>query len=197
MDFRTVLSALQLAALLCCANSQLPDLTLEHGKKGKSVVRSTVRKIAESGIFSDDFQNVQLFLMRMAFAETNNGEDATPSDGGIWAISPTTLRVTTRYIKYSEGKKIGKKIASAFGFDWTTKVLVDECKLENECDTQKMDVPLFSALAVMIYLNLSNEVIPEDKSSQVTLWKEVFVNYTEEKIDRFNDYVQGIYSLLN
>ena len=200
MDYRAVFAALQLAALLCCARSQLlVDLTLESGRKGKSVVRSTVRKIAESGIFPDDFQTEcqSLFLMRMAFAETNNGEDATPGDGGIWAISETTLRVTRSFVSdpnvnEEKGIIIREKILSVFGFDWTTTVYVDDCL--NVCDRRKMDVPLYSALAVMIHLKLLNKVIPEDKSFQMTLWKDVFPSYTEENTDRFCDYVQGIYT---
>lgn len=181
-------AALQLAAILCCANSQLADLTLVPGAKGKSVVRSTVRKIAESGIFQEsDF--LSLFLRRMAFAETNDG--VISGDGGIWAISEVTLRFTKGYVTtLARGSEIGRKIKNAFGFDWVTTVLVDNCEIP--CNTQKMNVPLYSALAVMIYLNVSGREIPEDKDSQVMLWKEVFKSYTKEKTDRFNDYIQGI-----
>ena len=195
MDYRAVFAALQLAALLCCAHSQLlVDLTLESGRKGKSVVRSTVRKIAESGIFPDDFQSESqsLFLIRMAFAETNNGEDTTPGrgDGGIWAISERTLRATTQHVILSErGQQFGKQILNSFGFNWTTTVSIDVRR--NQFDILKMDIPLYSALAVMIHLKLLHRVIPEDKSSQIALWKDIFTS-TKEKIDRFNDYVQGI-----
>ena len=119
----------------------------------------------------------------------------------IWAISEDTLRVTTGFVSNASllerGKILGKKISSAFGFDWTATVLVNDCNnvsVNVICDRQKMDVPLYSAIAVMIRLNLTNETIPEDKDSQVELWRKVFNSYssTEEKIDRFKDYVQGI-----
>lgn len=192
MDYRAVFAALQLAALLYCANSQLVDLTLVPNEKGKSVVRSTVRKIAESGIFPDDLQSQ--FLMRMAFAETNNGEYADPGDGGIWAISPRTLRYATQYvIGFEQGKQFEKRIASAFGFNWTTTVSVDY-KM-NKFDRQKMDIPLFSALAVMLHLKLFllDKVIPEDKDKQKEYWKDAFQSSTPNKTARFNDYVQGIF----
>ena len=140
--------------------------TLEEGATGEDVVIATVNKITESEIFQNDFQ----FLRRMAFVETNFTE---LGEGGIWAISADTLRVVSSYISYiHSGQELGVKIEQAFGINWTEEIVIDDFNLVY--NHQRMNVPLYSALAVMIRIRLSGDIIQDDIVQQAQLWKSIF-----------------------
>ena len=139
--------------------------TLEEGATGEDVVIA-VNKITESEIFQNDFQ----FLRRMAFVETNFTE---LGEGGIWAISADTLRVVSSYISYiHSGQELGVKIEQAFGINWTEEIVIDDFNLVY--NHQRMNVPLYSALAVMIRIRLSGDIIQDDIVQQAQLWKSIF-----------------------
>lgn len=159
------LAVLQLAALLCCALFQRVDRTLEEGETGEGVVTATVNKIAQSGIFQNDFQ----FLRRMAYVETNFTE---LGEGGIWGINEETLRKVSRYILYAKsGKVLGMEIEQAFAINWTEEIVIND--MMAKYNHQKMNVPLYSALAVMIRINIS-DTIENDETEQAILWKKLF-----------------------
>ena len=100
------------------------------------------------------------------------------------------LRITTRYVLYHpQGQQLGKEILRAFRFNWTTTVLVDDC--DSVCSRTQMDVPLYSALAVMIYIRILDRTIQDDVTQQSLLWKQVFkTSYTNEHY--FSDKVEEI-----
>lgn len=62
------------------------DTTLWPGAKGEDVVCETVKKIENSGIFSDD----KKILRRIAYVESKFGTDGSTNrrnyDGGIWRL---------------------------------------------------------------------------------------------------------------
>ena len=176
--YRVAFAALLHAALLFCADSQRDcrvDLTLEEGATGEDVVTTTVNKISDSGIFQDDYQ----FLRRMAYVETNFGETATSGSGGIWAVSEDVFRPVTQYIaKYPE------LIESSFGFKWNETVVIDNCLVDNICNRQKLDVPLYSALTVMVYIEyIYRDTIQDNIAQQAVLWKSRFHGSDASDID--------------
>ena len=146
------------------------DLTLEEGATGDHVVIATVNKISESGIFQDDFQ----FLRRMAYVETNFGETATPGSGGIWNVSENVFRIVTRIIVLSQRKPYGELFESYFGFKWNETVVIDDCLVDNICNRQKLDVPLYSALSVMVYIDVLGHIIQDSIIQQAELWNRLF-----------------------
>ena len=181
--YRIAFAALQLAALLFCAASQRVDRTLEEGATGDDVVIATVNKISESGIFQDDFQ----FLRRMAYVETNFGVTATPGSGGIWAVSETAFRVVTRTIQLSHFRPYGRLFESSFGLKWTEAVVIGNCLQMNVCNRQKLDVPLYSALSVMVYTELlshMSHMIPDNITQQAQLWKDLFHSSDTSDVDK-------------
>ena len=131
------------------------DKTLEEGAQGTDVIKATVNKITESGIFSDDFQ----FLRRMAAVETNDGETAIFGDGGIWSVKRDVFNIVNEYMSGDEGQStLGVDIASAFGFSWSETI---------GSDRRKLDIPLYSALAVMIHIEMSRSEIVYEISQDI------------------------------
>ena len=148
--------------------NQLPTPSCTYSE-GEETVIVTVNKIAGSGIFPNDFQ----FLKRIAYIETNYGQTVIPGDGGIWAISMDMLRITTRYVLYHpQGQQLGKEIVRTFSFNWTATVVVDDC--DAVCNRTQMEVPLYSALAVMIYIRILDRTIQDNVPQQSLLWKRAF-----------------------
>ena len=170
-------AVLQLAALLCCALFQRVDRTLEEGATGEDVVTATVNKIAQSGIFKNDFQ----FLKRMAYVETNFTE---LGEGGIWGINEDTIRAVSGYILYIQsGKDLGMEIKDAFDFNWTEEIVIDDInRLYNH---QKMNVPLYSALAVMIHISIGDTIQNDETQLQAMLWKKLFKQQEDTGPDYF------------
>ena len=167
MHYHVGFATLLLAALLFCAASQRADRTLEEGATGDDVVIATVNKISESGIFQEDHQ----FLRRMAYVETNFGETMTPGSGGIWNVSERVLRIVTRVMHLQlHFRPYGVLIERSFGFKWNETV--DDCL--QVCNRQKLDVPLYSALSVMVYIDFLRYMIPDNITQQAQLWKELF-----------------------
>ena len=147
-----------------CSQSQQFDRTLEAGATGASVVEATISRITESRIFSDDFG----FLRRMASFETDNGATATPGGGGIWKVSATVFDLINSFIRVplSSLPQIEDRIEQYFCFRWSNTV---------GNSRRNLDVPLYSALAVMMAMNLiDDDRFPEDIPSQARLWRDRF-----------------------
>ena len=155
------------------------DMTLHSGAMGEDVVIATINKIEGSNIFADNFD----FLQRMAAVETNYGETSAAPSGGIWGISMTELNFVNNYMKnLTAGQRLGKDFREIFCFDWVTTVT----------DISKMDVPFYSALAVMIHLASMDIIIDDDIESQAMIWKDTFavVGANEQK------YIDAAHELL-
>ena len=152
MEHGVALAVVFLMALSQCAKPQdcrrqlgQFDRTLEAGAKGTSVVEAVVNKIEESEIFSDDFG----FLRRMASFESNNGATANSGEGGIWRVSMAVLQEIKSYPEFPE---LEAEIEEKFCLRWS----------ETVGSRHRLDVPLYSALAVMMVVRLRGHEVPED-----------------------------------
>ena len=157
-----LLALLQSAAPQNCETRRF-DRTLEEGATGRSVVEATVNKIKGSGIFGDDHG----FLRRMAPFETEDGAVMTPGTGGIWSVSADALRTIHAFtIRGHEPlPELENQIEQLFCFKWS----------ETIGNINDLDVPLYSALAVMLYLSTRGQSdIPEDLTAQAALWRDAF-----------------------
>ena len=155
-----LLTLFQCAKPQDCQSQQF-GRTLEEGATGASVVEATISKITESGIFSNDFG----FLRRMASFETDNGATATPGGGGIWRVSATVLNLINSFISVplSPLPDIEDNIEKKFCFRWSNTV---------GNSLQRLDTPLYSALAVMMAVIIaSDEKFPKYIPSQAQLWR--------------------------
>ena len=165
--YRLVFAALQLAAILHCAASKTRvDRTREVGAKGIDVVLAAVNMIKESvGIFSDDYQ----FLRRMAAVETNDGDTFTFGGGGIWNVNKEVFMAVQAYMSSEEGRStLGIDIENTFYVNWMKTIT----------SIQDLDTPLYSALTVMIHIEISKAdmtyEIPHDIPSQAIVWSNHF-----------------------
>jgi len=140
------------------------DRTLEDGATGTEVVVAAVDRINSSGIFPDDHQ----FLRRMARVESNDGE-ATETIGGIWNVARSDA--WTKLQKFFQNVHRNQRardqqmqVQSAFDITWT-----------HTCPTvQDLNKPLYSALAVMLYIQAKRKTIPNSIPGQADLWEELF-----------------------
>ncbi|CAI8020539.1 von Willebrand factor A domain-containing protein 2 [Geodia barretti] len=158
--------ALVFLVLFCSAtvvfsqcNTQSVDRTLEDGATGGDVVKATADKIRESGIFGDDHE----FLRRMAKVESDNGRIMGP--GGIWRVDLETFKdVDVFILLQQETPTLQSQFEEHFCFSWSVEVTSREYSA--------MDVPLYSALTVMVYLSLTGQIIPQNTEQQAELWTE-------------------------
>jgi hypothetical protein len=168
--------ALVFLVLFCSAtvvssrgNTQGVDRTLEDGADGDDVVTATANKIRESGIFGDDHD----FLRRMARVESEDGTTIVPGMGGIWRIDEDTFMrveqdIQTPCKNQQQNTCLQDQFQEEFCFDWSMDVRTKGYRA--------MDVPLYSALYVMVYLVRVQQVttIPEDIESQANIWVDNF-----------------------
>ena len=151
--------ALVFLVLFCSASvvssqcsTQGVDRTLEDGATGEDVVKATADKIRESGIFGDDHD----FLRRMAKVESDNGREGL---GGIWRVE-TFKEVDAFISSQQETPTLQSQFEKHFCFSWSADVTEDRA----------MDVPLYSALTVMVYLSSIGQTIPQNIKQQAKFW---------------------------
>ena len=145
-----------------CDNQDV-DHTLEPQAAGDAVVKATADKIVDSEIFGDDHD----FLRTLAKLESENGEDGV-GPGGIWRVDENRFKVVTRFM---ESHPLESQFYDAFCFTWSDDV--------REYDA--MNVPLYSALTVMVYLRSIGQTIPEDIERQAELWTEFLNKIGDER----------------
>ena len=161
--------ALVFLVLFCSAtvvfsqcNTQSVDRTLEDGADGEDVVKATADKIRESGIFGDDHD----FLRRMAKVESDNRRNV--GMGGIWRVDSGTFKDMDDFIlsqqETPETPTLQSQFEERFCFSWSANVTLR--------NYSAMDVPLYSALTVMVYLSLTGQIIPQNTEQQAELWTE-------------------------
>ena len=159
--------ALVFLVLFCSAtvvssqcNTQGVDRTLEDGATDEDVVMATADKIGDSGIFGDDHD----FLRRMAKVESDNGMQM--GLGGIWRIDSGTFKDVDDFImsqqETRETPTLQSQFEEHFCFSWSADVTPKKHRA--------MDVPLYSALTVMVYLSSAGENIPQSIEQQAKLW---------------------------
>ena len=149
-----------LLMLECALTLAQEDKTLKKGAKGTAVVTATVNKIRESGIFPDDYQ----FLRRMARVESNDGQLNT--SGGIWNIDeqPVWIKLQRFFGIPAKVKELQMRFKSDLGITWSTTFPT----------FQDLDTPLYSALAVLVYIQAQRRSVNESISHQADLWNTLF-----------------------
>ena len=149
-----------LSALLAIAHCQGQDLTTQPGANGSAVVSACISRIEQSGIFTSDNE----MLRRIAYVETNNGNDAdtyrSGYHGGIWAVDEDMFDETQNTASYSTLTNLHQEIQSTFSIQWSSVEWNDLRK------------PLYSALAARLYFYTVSASIPISSSiqSQATYW---------------------------
>ncbi|XP_067667789.1 uncharacterized protein [Haliotis asinina] len=133
------------------------DFTLTPGTGGSVVVNAAVDRIRSNCILGDD----RLFLRRLAYVETTDGEDSDTYrqgyDGGIWQIDEDKF-LETRSCPSSISAEC-TAIQSIFNIDWRSASWTDLRK------------PLYSGLAAALYIKKYNSGSPPgDLKSQASFW---------------------------
>ena len=171
--------ALVFLVLFCSAsvvssqcNTQGVDRTLEDGSTGEDVVKATADKIRESGIFGDDHD----FLRRMAKVESDNGREM--GLGGIWRVDFGILKDMDKFIlSQQETPTLQSQFEEHFCFSWSANVTPIEYRA--------MDVPLYSALTVMVYLSSIGQNISQNIEQQAKFWTK-YLNRNGDKQEFIN-----------
>ena len=138
------------------------DMTLQSGAIGENVVLTTVKKIEDSGIFPENFG----FLRRMAAVETGDGEMFINGTGGIWRIDTQSFSFVNGVIRTDLYKDdFETKFEENFCFEWSNTIT----------EYGDLDIPLYSALAVMVRLSTAGRsILSEDIDEQAQVWKSIF-----------------------
>ena len=158
------------------------DRTREPEAAGIDVVFASVSRIQESGIFPDN----KRFLRRLAYVETRDGVDInTFRDGyfgGIWQVDEAVYNVTRDTGTHQGLEDLYTRILTVFGVDWAVTSWNDLLK------------PLFSALAVSLYLTTINEAIPGigDLEGQGQYWLDHFTSNPMDTVQLWVDSVNEL-----
>ena len=149
-----------ISVLLSIARCQGQDLTTQPGTNGSAVVSACISRIEYSGIFTSDNE----MLRRIAYVETNNGNNADTYQngyhGGIWAVDEHLFDETQNIASYSVLINLHQEIQSTFSIQWSSVQWNDLRK------------PLYSALAARLYFYTVSASIPISSNiqSQATYW---------------------------
>ena len=154
---------------------------------GENVVTATVNRIRQSDIFGADHD----FLRRMAKV-ADFGEGIVTRMGGIWRVHEDIVQAVNEYLSLPCAETQQNPIC-------LQNQLEDELCVRWFMDVEPkgyaaLDVPLYSALYVMIYLTeVTNHTIPDSIEWQATeTWKIINEDGDpQEFIDAAND-LQGI-----
>ena len=146
-------------------NSGGVDQTLQPQATGEAVVTATANKI---NILDDD----RGFLRRMAKVESDNGVETGP--GGIWRVSSSIYMIVDTHILLQSDQMLQSLFENTFCISWSADV--------SPRGYDAMDVPLYSALTVMVYLSTVGRDIPETIQDQADLWNEFFNNNGDREV---------------
>ena len=147
------------------------DLTILEEQRGRDVVRASIQKITESGIFTRDEQ----ILRRIAYAETKDGtrnDTYTPNyHGGIWRLSEQKYNATKR-----ADSILLTRIRDEFNIDW------------NSTKWRDLRKPFWSALAARLYLEVIPTQIPlsVSRNEQAKYWVKYYTTSNGTESDFLN-----------
>lgn len=139
------------------------DQTVQEGATGTDVVLATVSKIKKSAIGLPNGDGD--FLRHMAAVETGDGTLYQSGQGGLWRVSE---EVFSKVKKYMELRHVPPIVGDAMN---------DPCLMWGEVVTGyvSMNIPLYSAMAVMIRLHmLGYDKIEDDAEAQGVIWRNHF-----------------------
>ncbi len=133
------------------------DRTLQREASGAEVVRAVVKKI--EGVFGRDNQ----FLRRVAFVESEDGTDINTFrsgyNGGIWQVDEIAFESTQDHTRL---RYRYQQIMAELGIDWSG------------IEWRDLRIPLYSGLAVRLFLLNILAPIPCDVTEQAAYWKRYY-----------------------
>ena len=158
-------------SLVCLTSGQTVDLTLTVDASGRDVVDAVIYKITASKIFPSDYN----FLKRVAYVESRYGVNNITTNGGIWRIREA-IYLRTKNVTGFPTLIVTPiaNISTAFAINWLTTTYADLRK------------PLYSGLAMSLYLASLNMTIPQTLISQGTFWQ---ANYNQNISRNATNYV--------
>ena len=153
----SVLAVTVIIYLLCGRMFARVDRTLTPNRTGASVVRAVIGKINISEIFGQsewwlsgtDRDKVMIFLRRMAYVETKDGQTIQigNSIGGIWNVSAEVFSKTKSspsneyHDRYTTIRENIKNSSVLLNIDW------------NNIAYEDMSVPMYSGLAAALHFD--------------------------------------------
>ena len=170
-----------LFTLITATLAQSVDFTVAQGAIGADVVLATISRIEDEGIFSTD----RRMLRRVAFVETRDGQNLSSSGGGIWNVRQSDFVRTmssTQTILASVSLLL-QRVNLNPTFQITTWSSVRYSNL---------DIPLLSALAARLVIELANAAIPtaSNITGQALFWM-VYYN-PDGDVDTFREDVEQL-----
>ncbi|XP_029654062.1 uncharacterized protein LOC115227331 [Octopus sinensis] len=127
------------------------DLTLKPGETSNAAIDATIRKIRDNCILAQDYY----FLRRLAVAQMNSIAATT---GGIWRVTNTQL-TTVQSACNGILKTNCSKAKTEFNVDVSTLTMSD------------LQIPLYSGLAMSLFILKSVSPVPLQKAQQAQSWK--------------------------
>lgn len=157
---------------------QQGDRTQEREAVGADVVKAVIVKIQP--IFGDDSQ----FLRRVAFVESRDGTNSTTFRpdyyGGIWQVDEQIFNETKNTARYPELTNTYQRL-NEFGLDWPS------------IQWRDLRIPLFSAIAVRLFIVAIDQPIPCSVAEQAQFW----VRYLNQNqaAERFTKAVEALWMM--
>jgi len=136
------------------------DRTIEPEVRGSEAVETVASRIERSAIFDNDYG----YIRRIAWVETRDGLNRTKTfrdgyHGGLWQVDEAVFQVTKDTVTYPQLLEKYEQIQVEFGIDWSPVGWVELRK------------PLYSGLAVYLYMFTRNERIPLNIQDQASHWE--------------------------
>ncbi|CAI9741730.1 Hypothetical predicted protein [Octopus vulgaris] len=160
------------------------DLTLKSGETSNATIDATIRKIRDNCILAQDYY----FLRRLAVAQMNSIAATT---GGIWRV--TSAQLTTVQSACNGILKTNcSKAKTEFNVDVSALTMSD------------LQIPLYSGLAMSLFILKSVSPVPLQKAQQAQSWKThinsngdttKFVTWSNE-LEQLNDCTSAQVDLL-
>ena len=145
------------------------NLTMKPGESGPEVAETVVTIIESAEIFSDN-RNIHPYVRRIAWIESKDGLDngtyRKDYHGGIWQVDKSLFLVTQNTsipILIDKHKLVKKR----FDTDWM------------KIHWEDLRIPLWSGLAVCLYMCTIEEEIPSSISKQAEHWNKLYNNKKE------------------
>jgi len=162
--FYLICISLQLAFYRETAYAQLDRNTVDRTKepevRGSEAVETVVGRIERSAIFENDYG----YIRRIAWVETRDGLNRTATfrdgyHGGLWQVDEVIFQETKDPVRYPQLLDKYEQLQTEFAIDWSAVGWVELRK------------PLYSGLAVYLYMTTIVGNIPLNVHDQADHWK--------------------------
>ena len=146
---------------------------MEPGASGPEVAETVVSTIESVKIFSEN-HNIHPYVRRIAWVESKHGLDSgtyrKDYHGGLWQVDESLFLVTQNTsipILIDKHKLVKKRFDLGFDTDWM------------KIHWEDLRIPLWSGLAVCLYMCTIEEEIPSSISKQAEHWHKSYNNKKE------------------